>query len=307
MARRENTDMHLRDLDLNLLVVFHQLLIDRSVSGAAQSLELTQPAVSNALRRLRTALKDELFVRTSKGMQPTPYALQLADPVSSAIGTLHGALNRHDDFDPATTQQRFVIAMTDIGEIYFMPRLIDTLLKLAPGICVSTLRSHPGLSEALAEGSVDLAVGLLPELQAGVYQRRLFQHRYVVLCRKGHPLAKRPMTRKRYCEYGHVRVVAASTGHGEIDALMQRAGLHRDIKLEVPHFVAVGHILQNTDLIATVPERFASSCIGPFELTMLPLPMPLPEIAINVFWHARCVRDPANRWFRQLMFDLFGD
>ncbi|WP_297835505.1 LysR family transcriptional regulator [Pseudomonas sp.] len=299
--------MQLRELDLNLLVVFHQLLIDRSVSGAAQSLELTQPAVSNALKRLRTALKDELFVRTSQGMQPTPYAVQLADPVSSAIGTLHGALNRQDDFDPATTQKRFVIAMTDIGEIYFMPRLIDTLLKLAPGVSVSTLRTHAGLSEALANGSVDLAVGLLPDLQAGVYQRRLFHHRYVCLCRKEHPITQQAMTRERFCEYGHVRVVAASTGHGEIDALMQRAGLHRDIKLEVPHFVAVGHILQNTDLIATVPERFASSCTGPFELTMLPLPMPLPEIAINLFWHARCVRDPANRWFRQLMFDLFSD
>jgi DNA-binding transcriptional LysR family regulator len=299
--------MHLRDLDLNLLVIFHQLLIDRSVSSAALNLELTQPAVSNALRRLRTALKDDLFVRTSQGMQPTPYAMQLADPVSSAIGTLHGALNRHDDFDPATTQQRFVVAMTDIGEIYFMPRLIETLLKQAPGVSVSTLRCHPRLGEALADGSVDLAVGLLPELQAGVYQRRLFHHRYVVLCRKQHPIAALPMTRERYCEYGHVRVVAANTGHGEIDALMQRAGLERDIKLEVPHFVAVGHILQNTDLIATVPERFATSCTGPFELTTLPLPMPLPEIAINVFWHARCVRDPANRWFRQLMFDLFSD
>ncbi|RZI54006.1 MAG: LysR family transcriptional regulator, partial [Pseudomonas sp.] len=99
--------MQLRDLDLNLLVIFHQLLIDRSVSGAAQSLGLTQPALSNALKRLRTALKDDLFVRTHRGMQPTPYALQLAEPVANAIGTLHGALNRLDDFNPATTHKRF--------------------------------------------------------------------------------------------------------------------------------------------------------------------------------------------------------
>jgi DNA-binding transcriptional LysR family regulator len=302
-----DTTMQLRDLDLNLLVIFHQLLLDRSVSIAAQNLEITQPAMSNALKRLRTALNDDLFVRTNQGMQPTPYAMQLAEPVANAIGTLHGALNRLDDFDPATTQKRFVIAMTDIGEIYFMPKLIQTLLTLAPGVSVTTLRSHAGLSEALADGSVDLAVGLLPDLQAGFYQRRLFHHRYVGLCRKGHPITEQAMTRERYCEYGHVRVIAASTGHGEIDGIMQRAGLHRDIKLEVPHFVAVGHILQNTDLIATVPERFATSCTEPFGLSILPLPMPLPEIAINLFWHARCVRDPANRWFRQLMFDLFSD
>jgi DNA-binding transcriptional LysR family regulator len=94
----------------------------------------------------------------------------------------------------------------------------------------------------LANGSVDLAVGLLPDLQAGVYQRRLFHHRYVCLCRKEHPITQQAMTRERCCDYGHVRVVAASTGHGEIDAVMQRAGLHRDIKLEVPQFVAVSHI-----------------------------------------------------------------
>ena len=104
--------------------------------------------------------------------------------------------------------------------------------------------------------------------------------------------------------YGHLRIVSASTGHGEIDTLMQRAGLIRNIRLEVPHFVAVGHILQSTDLIATVPERFASSCTGPFNLITLDLPLPLPEIAISLFWHARFNRDPANKWHRQLFVEL---
>ena len=263
--------MNLRELDLNLLVIFNQLLVDRSVSVAAESLGLTQPAASNALKRLRTTFNDELFVRTPKGMQPTPYAAQLAEPISQAISLLHGAINRQDEFDPATSQKRFVVAMTDIGEIYFMSRLIQALLEQAPGISVTTLRSTADLSENLANGEVDLAVGLLPDLQAGFYQRRLFHHRYVCLCRKDHPLTQQPMTRERFCAFGHVRILAASTGHGEIDTHMQRAGLQRDIRLEVPHFVAVGHILQNTDLIATVPERFATSCVEPFGLTSLPL------------------------------------
>jgi DNA-binding transcriptional LysR family regulator len=307
LSLNEKEVMHLREIDLNLLVVFHQLLIDGSVSQAADNLGLTQPAVSNALKRLRTTLKDDLFVRTSNGMEPTPYAEQLADPVSQAIGTLVGALNRSDDFDPATSHRRFMVAMTDIGEIYFMPRLIAALLEQAPGISVVTIRNHAGLSQSLAEGEIDLAVGLLPGLQAGFYQRRLFHHRYVCLCRKDHPLTLQPMSLESFCEYGHVRIAAANTGHGEIDAYMQRAGLNRDIKLEVPHFVAVGYILQNTDLIATVPERFAASCAAPFGLTTMPVPIPLPEIAINLFWHARYNRDPANKWFRQLMFDLFSD
>ncbi|WP_273808904.1 MULTISPECIES: LysR family transcriptional regulator [unclassified Pseudomonas] len=299
--------MKLRDLDLNLLLVFHQLLIDQQVSIAAEQLGLTQPAVSNALRRLRTAMGDELFVRTGRGMQPTPYAARLAGPVAEAITTLSMALEHDDGFDPATSDRKFTIAMTDIGEIYFMPRLIDALKDRAPSISIATLRSHAGLSDALGNGEVDLAVGLLPNLQAGFFQRRLFLHRYICLCRKGHPIASQPIDSDRFSAYGHVRILASSTGHGEVDNYLNRAGLNRTIRLEVPHFVAVGHILQKSDLIATVPERFASSCLEPFDLVALPLPFVLPEIPINIFWHTRFNKDPANQWLRQLMVELFAD
>jgi len=300
--------MELRDLDLNLLVVFNQLLRDRKVSAAAHSLGLTQPAVSNALKRLRLALQDELFVRTYQGMAPTPYAEQLAEPVALALHTLRDALNRQDGFDPATCERTFTLAMTDIGEIYFIPRLMDALARLAPNCSISTVRENPmSLSEDLQSGTVDLAVGLLSHLQAGFFQRRLFHHRYVCMCRKDHPATLEPLTLERFCEYGHVRVVSANTGHGEVDALMAREGIQRSVRLEVPHFVAVGHILQRTDLLATVPERFAACCEAPFGLTSLPHPVALPEIAINLFWHAKYHKDPANRWLRQLMFEVFSD
>lgn len=300
--------MELRDLDLNLLLVFNQLLIDRKVSTAAENLDLTQPAMSNALKRLRTALQDELFVRTYQGMEPTPYALQLAEPVTLAIQTLRDALGRQDVFDPLTCNRRFIMAMTDIGEIYFMPKLMDALAELAPGCTISTLRNTADtLAEGLQNGTIDLAVGLLPHLQAGFFQRRLFHHRYVCLCRAGHPATQEPLTVERFTRYDHVKVVAANTGHGEVDAFYARAGVVRNVRLEVPHFVAVGHILQRTDLLATVPERFATSCEGPFNLCILPPPVELPNIEINLFWHARFNKDPANRWLRQLMFDLFSD
>lgn len=300
--------MELRDLDLNLLLVFHQLLVDRRVSTAAENLGLTQPAVSNALKRLRTALHNDLFVRTYQGMEPTPYAAQLAEPVALAIQTLRDALQREDSFDPQTSERTFTIAMTDIGEIYFMPRLMDALVRLAPKCVVSTVRnSSVSLVEALQNGTADLAVGLLPHLQAGFFQRRLFHHNYVCLCRKDHPATREPLTLERFCSYGHVRVIAANTGHGEVDSHMARIGIQRDIRLEVPHFVAVGHILQRTDLLATVPERFAACCVEPFGLTALPHPVELPEIAINLFWHAKYHKEPANRWLRQLMFELFSD
>ncbi len=300
--------MDLRDLDLNLLVVFNQLLRDRSVSITAEKLGISQPGVSNALKRLRVVLKDELFVRTSRGMEPTPFAMHLSEPMAYGLNAIQSALFNRDSFDPLTSTRTFHLGMTDIGEMYFMPPLMEALSRLAPGIQISTLRtSGVNLREAMESGSVDLALGLLPHLQAGFFQRRLFKHTYVCLFRRNHPVATSPMTLEQFSSLEHVRVVAANTGHGAVDALMDTLGIRRQMRLEVPHFIAVGHILQSTDLIATVPLRFAERCIEPFGLVSSPHPVDLPEIAINLFWHGRFNRDPANMWLRRLMVKLFAD
>ena len=300
--------MNLRDIDLNLLVVFNQLLMDRRVSTTADKLGLSQPAVSNALKRLRTLLKDELFVRTARGMEPTPYALNLVEPMGYALGTLQNALNQRDSFDPATSERTFTLGLTDIGEIYFMPTLMNTLSRVAPRIKISTLRHNSGhLSEDMASGNVDIAVGLLPSLTTGFFQRRLFKQRYVCLFRQGHPRAHNPITLAQFKSLSHVGVTSANTGHGEVVDWMERKGIQRHIQLNVPHFVAVGHILQSSDLIATVPERVAQKCAAPFQLETSPLPFKLPDIAINLFWHAKYNREPANMWLRQLMVDLFTE
>jgi DNA-binding transcriptional LysR family regulator len=300
--------MELRELDLNLLLVFNQLLLDRSVSTAAQKLGLTQPAVSNALKRLRTALKDELFLRTSRGMEPTPYALHLAEPVGYALNALQTAFTTRDSFDPLTSTRNFQLAMTDIGEMYFMPALMVALTKVAPQVRVSTVRPNAGnLKADMESGTVDLALGLMPELQSGFFQRRLFRHKYVCVFRKDHPVARSPMKLAQFLALEHVGVIAANTGHSEVDGLLERAGIHRKMKLVVPHFIAVGHILQSTDLISTLPERFAQRCETPFGLVTSPHPARLPDIAINLFWHAKFNRDPANMWMRQLFVELFAD
>lgn len=300
--------MDLREIDLNLLVVFNQLLLDRSVSIAAEKLGLTQPAVSNALKRLRAVLKDELFLRTARGMAPTPYALHLAEPVIYALGALQTAFTTRDSFDPLSSTRNFQLAMTDIGEMYFMPPLMVALSKLAPQVRVSTVRPHAAnLNEDMESGTVDLALGLLPGLQTGFFQRRLFRHRYVCVFRKDHPVARSPMTLKQFTQLDHVGVLAANTGHSEVDGLLERAGIQRKMRLVVPHFIAVGHILQTTDLIATLPQRFAERCEEPFGLTTSPHPARLPDIAINLFWHAKYNRDPANMWMRKLFVELFAD
>lgn len=300
--------MDLKQLDLNLLLVFNQLLAERSVSGAARALGLSQPAVSNALARLRKAVGDELFLRTSRGMEPTPRAVQMAEPVAAALQLLQGALRQDQGFDPATSSRAFTIGMTDIGEIYFLPGLMEALVEAAPGVTVSTVRNTAvQLKDEMEAGHVDLALGLLPQLRTGFFQRRLFTQRYVCLMRQGHPLDKRRIGLREFSAAEHLAVVSAGTGHGVVEDELARQGIERRVRLTVPHFVALGHILAGTDMIATVPERLAQRMAGPFGLRWLAHPAPLPEIGIHLLWHARLHREPANQWLRQLIATRFGD
>jgi len=300
--------MDLKDIDLNLLVVFNQLLIERRVSKVAENLGLSQPAVSNALARLRKLTGDTLFLRTTKGMEPTPFAQQLAEPIAYALGLIHSAVNQRTSFDPATAQRAFTVGMTDIGEIYFLPKLMDELARVAPGVTMSTVRNTAvNLRDEMEAGHIDLAIGLLPQLKAGFFQRLLFRQRYVCMFRKGHALDKRKVSLAEFSSADHVVVVSEGTGHGKVDELMERGGVTRKVLLTVPHFVAVGHILQHSDMVATVPERLAQALVGPFGLAYVKHPASLPEIAINMFWHAKYHKDPANEWLRGLVFRIHAD
>lgn len=299
--------MDLNHIDLNLLVVFNRLLMERSVSAAADKLGLSQPAVSNALKRLRVLLNDELFLRTSRGMEPTPYAQQLAEPIAYALSTIQTTLSRQTTFNPATSDRRFTLAMTDLGEIELLPPLMNRLEELAPGVTVSTVRNNADrLRDEMEAGHVDLAIGLLPQLKTNFFQQRLFMQRYVCLFRRGHALDKRELSREEFYGADHAVVVSAGTGHAKMDEIIESAEERRKVRLLVPHFVAIGHILASTDMIATVPDRYARRCAEPFGLRYVDHPVELPPIGINLFWHAKVHKEPGNQWLRQLIFELFS-
>lgn len=302
--------MNLDDLDLNLLRVFNQLMLERRVSAVARSLHLSQPAVSNALRRLRRLLKDELFLRTAQGMQPTPLAEQLAEPVALALGTIKTALLRQVTFDPTTAQREFTLGLSDVGEMYFLPTLVARLAQEAPGVSLNSRRKNSqSAKDDMESGRIDLAVGLLPNLQSGFYRQRLFMQGYVWVFRNGHPLSKgtQPPGLEEFREAQHVLTTEPRTGDGEVDRLIERQGIERKVRLSVPHYIAVGHILQATDLVATMPSRLAERLVEPFGLRYVPHPVKLPELSIEMFWHARLHRDPGNQWLRRLIFELFAD
>jgi DNA-binding transcriptional LysR family regulator len=301
--------MDVAKLDLNLLVVFHQLLLRKRVSAVAEVLGMSQPAVSSALGRLRSSLGDELFLRTQGGMTPTPYALQLAEPVAVALDGLQQALNVRAAFDPATSQRSFTLAMTDVGEMYFLPILVDALTRFAPAVTLQVVSvTQPTLKDDMASGRIDLALGLLPQLQAGYYQQALFQQPYICLMRQGHPLAApQALTLAAFTAAEHVRILAAGTGHGRVDVALEQQKLQRRFRLTVPHYVALGDVLGHSNLIATVPERFADRVLSPFALVKRDLPMALDKSPIHQFWHGRLHRDPGHQWLRLTVQKLFGD
>lgn len=301
--------MDISKLDLNLLVVFHQLLLHKRVSAVAELLAMSQPAVSSALGRLRSSLGDELFLRTQRGMEPTPYALQLAEPVAMALDGLQQALNVRAAFDPASSARHFTIAMTDVGEMYFLPVLIDALAKAAPGVTLQVVSvTQANLKEDMATGRVDLAMGLLPQLQAGYFQQALFRQKYICLMRKAHPMAgKSQLSLSAFTAAEHVRILASGTGHGRVDVALAKKKLRRQFRLTVPHYVALGDVLSHSDLIATVPERFADRTLAPFDLVKRDLPIAVDESAIHQFWHGRLHRDPGHQWLRRFTCGLFGD
>jgi DNA-binding transcriptional LysR family regulator len=300
--------MRIDTLDLNLLRLFARLHELGSVSRAAESLGLTQPAASNALARMRQALGDPLFVATRQGMLPTPYAERLAAPVAAALRSIGAALEPRARFAPAASQREFRLGMSDIGEIYFLPALVRGLADAAPGVALSTVRNTTlDLKQALQSGQLDLAIGLLPQLKGGFHQRELFIQRYVCLFRAGHAFAGRRVTAAAYAQAEHLVVVSAGTGHHRADEALARLGLRRRVRLVVPHFVAIGHILAATDLVATVPERLAERLAGPFGLASAPVPARLPQAPIRMFWHHRVHDDDGHRWLRQWIATRFAD
>jgi DNA-binding transcriptional LysR family regulator len=298
------------ELDLNLLRVFDVLMQERKVVAAARRLGLSAPAVSNALARLRRVTADPLFTRTAQGMEPTAHALAMAPTVNQALAALQQSLARPAAFDPLRSQRRFRVAMTDIGEVVFLPTLLRALQAQAPQVSLSTLRNtSTDLRDEMARGTVDLAVGWLPDLDAGFHQRRLFEQRYVCLMAASHPLAKGKLTWARYQEARHAVVAAEGTGHDRADRHMRQHGLHRVVALQLPHFMAVPWIAAETDLVFTVPERLAQKAAGPQGLAGLvvrPLPLDLPAFEVNQFWHQRQHEDAGHRWLRGLWAELFG-
>jgi len=300
--------MNVTDLDLNLLRAFDAIATEGSVTVAGERIGLSQPAMSNALARLRQLFDDPLFVRTPRGMRPTPFAQQLAQPVREALRLIQGALQQHAGFDPRSSGNTFSLFMSDIGEMVFLPGLLERIKRDAPGVKIEVVRIPiKDVHTALEAGTLDLAVGFLPGLTTGMRQQPLFREHYVCMLRADHPVIGATISAKQFRVAAHVLVSYAGTGHQVIAETFLAAGLSARIAVRVPHFLVVPMILVRTDLIVTVPSRVAAIFARLGNFKVLPLPLRMPSFEVRLHWHERFHQDPANRWLREVMAELYAE
>ena len=307
--------MNFRTLDLNLLRVFNAVMAEGSLTRAAGSLAMTQPAVSQSLRRFRQAVGDELFVREAHGVRPTAAAEALWPRVRAALGELRQVL-APDEFDPRRDAVQFRLAMADATAAMLAPGLVSRIerdqalvdLRLLP----LTTRDPRRLLES---GDADIAVGYFPELVTSIValgqdsplrQARLYESRYVCVMRRGHLLAERPLTLDEYCAADHLLVSFSGRPHGYVDQALAALQRQRRIVLTVNQFFTAGRVVTRSNLLTVLPEGFVeASGYGP-ELAIRELPLALQPVQVVMTWHLRHDADPAHRWLRKLLQEAAG-
>jgi len=293
-------------LDLNLLRVFDAVFAAHGVGRAAEVLDMSQPAVSQGLGRLRALLGDPLFVRVSGGVRPTPNAERLAPHVRAALAYVERGLSEASGFDPAGSTRTFRLHMSDIGENRFLPRLMAALRVRAPSVRVETLPvPREQIGRALDSGGLDFAFGFLPELR-DTRSRELLRDRYVVVVRKGHPFLRQGAMTGARARAQALRglELAAVRSHTETLRIVRDLQLTERLRLVTEHFMVLPSIVKATDLAAIVPLEIAQAFGKGHEVVELTLPRG--GFAVALHWSARAEGDAGGEWFRRLVFELFA-
>lgn len=293
--------MDITSIDLNLLPVLDALLRQRSVTLAARELDMSQSAVSTALGRLRGALGDQLFVRTGHGMLPTPRASQLAEPVAAILDKVRDEVLSTRGFVPSESERAFTLGLSDVGSYVLWPRIVAAVSKQAPSVRLRLrVVSQPLIANALESAEVDVALGAYPDLPDTLYQRRLFERKYVAMVRYGHPLAGKRLSLQAFARCPQAVVRLASGIQDRIDEALAAQGLRRERVLEMPSYLMLPPLLDAGDHLAVIPGQLADAFSRHGHFKMLKLPLELPASVIRMHWHKRFHEDAGNVWLRDL-------
>jgi len=291
--------------DLNLLPVFLTLMEERSVTRAAQRLGITQPALSNALARLRTLLQDPLFIRERYGMQPTPKALELAPAIATALASLDVAVLGQQAFDPAQARQLVTLAPNSYVEFALMPAIVTRLREQAPGISLRLTPYGTDLAETgVTSGTTALALGRFVEPPDNLVVQHLLDDGLACVVRADHPVVGDRITRKQYEQLRHVNMLPTGRLRAGLFQALEREGLKRDVAVSVTHFLAIPEMVAVTDYCATLPRLICRRLAGDARLKVLPAPVDLGTFPVEMAWHVRYRNDPAHQWLRALIAEV---
>ncbi len=300
--------MHIDDLALGEIRLLAELAALRKLSAAAARLGLSQSAASHALAKLRRRAGDPLFVRGTDGFYPTPYGERLSMAARSALDILLDGLAANAPFDPASTGRRFNVYMSDVGQMVLLPKLLAFMEREAPRaslrVCPIPL-DQPGAQ--LASGEVDLAIGFFGNLAAGFRQSMLFRERYVCVVRADHPNFRNGMSAEAFTKAPRALADASGMAHAVIDHQLMKHGLTQVPRLTVPQFMVLPLVIANSNLMVIMPGRLAKAFSRLVSIKTLRPPVPLRPYDIKVYWHERFHQDPASRWFRQTLVQLFRE
>ncbi|HLX17937.1 MAG TPA: LysR family transcriptional regulator [Bradyrhizobium sp.] len=305
MNREAYTELSLRELR-----VLYALLQQRSITRTAQAMETTQPSISKMLRRLRAHFSDPLFVRNGQAMQPTAKALDIADRLRALLAAADGLRLSASEFDPASSDRRFSLLLTDVGMIRFLPPLIARLAAIAPNIGVRAVPLDARQFEhRLETAEADLAFGAFPKAARHLRRQRLYFDGYSSVVRELHPRARKCQAGAGFLAERHILVTGSETGHAAhrtAHRVLSSAIAPANVMLRVPSFIAGAIVAAETDGVATLPTNLAKRLAGPLGLIAFEPPIALPRIEIAQFWHERYHRDPGHKWLRGLTFELFS-
>ena len=293
-------------VDLNLFTVFEAIYCEGNITKAASMLNLSQPAVSHSLSKLRAHFNDQLFIRHGNEMRPTPVANNVIADVREALQQLKVCLVQSKQFDPTISRNHFNISLHGAMEASYLPPLFQELKKIAPNIHLQSSRrvNRNELETKLASGDFDLAIDALVPVGENIHHRQLGENKLVVLARKDHPNITHKLDLETYLAQEHVLVSSRTVGQSIEDYELARVGLQRKIFLRCQHAFSACRIIEQSDMLLTLTESTAKMYVDILDLVMLPLPVKLHEIDIHLYWHNNVDCDPANQWLRELLIKV---
>ena len=296
--------MDFQGIDLNLLAAFDALMSERNVTRAAARVRVSQPAMSAALSRLRKLFADPLFLRSARGLLPTPRARELAEPLSQALRQIEAVLVKKPEFVPANASLTLTLGLSDYPAFVLLPALARALAERAPSVSLSvhSFNDRDHAVNLLDAGKVDCAIGVAPTYPDGrIMTLPILEDEFVTILGSQHPAARRRMDMKTFLSLEHVLVSPEGERHGHVDQVLAQRGKRRTLALTLPQMFAAPIIVASTRMTATVMKRVALTSPASRKLVFFPPPVPLPAMVFNLIWHRRTDSHPAQRWFRELI------